>query len=374
MSLWSYESQLFMILVFPAALLLLRPAWRRWSLATAGWYVVPGAYLCLTAHRYLISRGGGYQESVVRAQWGLISLGQDWWFNIQSSLQFWAWLREPIPLGNVTAVLSVVAALTFFAAGLALFRMEHRPDQSDPPVRTWGLLFASGAVLLALSFPAYLLLASARGLWRTQFLSGIGTGLVWTAVVGLISAAFRQRVMRSIIVLALSAGIVYFGATSAIAKGALHRRQWENHRAMLVGILRIAPKVNPNTIIVLTGVPKNPDPFGHNMWLDLALRLCYPGIPVSGIYYYADGTPSPGSNLEAVGDAWKMQATGFPTLVRDTSLANTIVVEWSTSRPAQLAKSIPDFICHAQCAETLYNPAHVITTPISPIAVNRYHP
>jgi len=34
------------------------------------------------------------------------------------------------------------------------------------------------------------------------------------------------------------------------------------------------------------------------MWLDLALRLVYPGIPVAGLYYYADGTPGPGDGFE----------------------------------------------------------------------------
>jgi hypothetical protein len=237
----------------------------------------------------------------------------------------------------------------------------------------WGLL-AAGGVLLILSFPVYLLLDSARGLWRTQFLSGIGAGLVWTAVLGLISIPLRKRVWRSAAVLALGAIIVYFGASSAIAKGAIHRAKWERHRAYIVQILDLVPSVKPGAVIVLTGVPRETDPFGHNMWLDMALRLCYPGIPVAGVYYYSDGTPSPGNNLEAAGEGWKMQPIGMPTLVRESSLANTIVVEWNPFGPARLAKVLPEFICHGPCDAALYNPARVITGPISPVAVNRYHP
>jgi hypothetical protein len=37
------------------------------------------------------------------------------------------------------------------------------------------------------------------------------------------------------------------------------------------------------------------------MWLDMALRLMYPGIPVAGTYFYEDGTPAPGASLEAEG-------------------------------------------------------------------------
>src|SRR5580692_2222508 len=39
------------------------------------------------------------------------------------------------------------------------------------------------------------------------------------------------------------------------------------------------------------------------MWLNLALPLVYPGIPVAGISFYADDTGSPGNNLKADGDA-----------------------------------------------------------------------
>lgn len=123
-------------------------------------------------------------------------------------------------------------------------------------------------------------------------------------------------------------------------------------------------------MIVLTNVPKDDDPFSHNMWLDMALRLAYPGIPVAGIYFYADGTPSPGNNLRLAGDRWKWDGTGFPTVVRDSSISNTIVI----SDHSGLVKELPSFVCKADCATQLYNPAAVITGPISPRTVRRYHP
>jgi len=377
MSLWSYESQLLIILAYPLALLWLRPGWRKWCLLAAGWYVMPGIYLLITIRKYLSAGGGTYQESVLRTGWSAISLASDWWFNIASSLEFWSWRREPNTSESLTTLLSIIAALAFVAGGLTLLRIVRRRNGPDPfpaAYPTWWGLLAAGSVVLALSFPVYLLLASARGLWRTQFLSGIGSGLVWTAVLGLISIALRRKPARSVALLVLGSVIVYFGTESAIAKGALHRRIWERHRAVIVEILRLAPSVKPGTVIVLTGVPKNDDPFGHNMWLDFAIRLCYPGIPVAGVYYYADGTPSPGNNMEAAGDSWKMLAIGMPTIVHESSLANTVVIEWHPSGPAQLAKSFPEFICHTSCAGELYNPMTVITGPISPIALNRYHP
>lgn len=376
MSLWSYESQLLLILVYPAVLLFLKPDWRKLCALTAAWYVMPAGYLLITLRKYLGSGGGTYQESVLRTGWSAIAVMSDWWFNIASSLEFWAWEREPAP-ERITTLMSIGAALVFVAAGLAVFWMVRRGNRPGPLPEAnhiWWALLAIGSVILALSFPVYLLLGSARGLWRTQFLSGIGSGLVWTAALGLVWIALGKKKSLSAGALILGAVIVYFGASSAISKGDRHRKIWERHRSVLVGILRLAPSVKPGTVIVLTGVPKNEDPFGHNMWLDLALRLCYPGIPVAGVYYYSDGTPSPGNNMQADGDGWKMQEIGSPTNVSESSLANTIVIEWNSSGPEHLAKSFPAFACHSKCAVELYNPANVITGPISPVAVNRYHP
>jgi len=376
MSLWSYESQLPLILVYPAVLLFLKPGWRKWCLLAAGWYVVPGSYVLTTVRKYLASGGGTYQESVLRKEWSVLSLVSDWWFNIASSLEFWAWQREPTPKGIAT-LLAIGAAVAFAAGGMLLVWNMRRQNGSDPRPETnrvWWALLATGSVALVLSFPVYLLLGAARSLWRTQFLSGIGAGLVWTAVLGLISIALWKKISQPATVLVLGAVIVYFGASSAIAKGAVHRANWERHRAVITEILDSVPNIKPGAVIVLTGLPRNQDPFGHNMWLDLAIRLCYPGIPVAAVYYYSDGTPSPGNNLEAAGEDWKMLPIGAPTLVSESSLANTIVVEWNPSGPAHLAKTFPDFICHGPCEAGLYNPANLITGPISPVAVNRYHP
>ena len=108
--------------------------------------------------------------------------------------------------------------------------------------------------------------------------------------------------------------------------------------------------------------------------MDFAIRLSYPNIPVAAVYYFADGTPSAGNNMQADGDQWKLQPLGMPTIVNESSLEDTVVVEWNSSGTGHLAKTFPDFICHTQCAGELYDPAKVITGPMSPVAVNRYHP
>jgi hypothetical protein len=379
MSMFSYESPLLLLLVFPLALLAKRRTWRRLAVLTAAWYCVPACYLLLTLRRYLAATGATYQESVMRKGWGLGSLMSDWSFNVVASLKFWEWPRGGWKTSESQAILlSLVAAMIFVAGGIAAIRVVRENGKTNPfvesvqSVRTWLALLTAGLVLLVLSFPVYLLLDSARGLWRTQFLSGVGSGLTLTAMAGLVSHGVSRRPVRTAVFLVLGAVIVCFGSISAIQKGGFHRWVWERHRAAMAKILRAAPSVKPDTIVVLTNVPKDSDPFGDSMWLDVSLRLAYPGIPVAGTYFYADGTRSPGNNLVAVGELWKWDGTGFPTAVREAPVANTIIVDSGQANAGSLVNVMPAFVCRAACAVQSYNPAAVITGPIAPRAARRY--
>jgi len=180
--------------------------------------------------------------------------------------------------------------------------------------------------------------------------------------------------LQAISFLSLVGVIVFFGNLSAIQKGGFHRWIWERHRTAILQILRIAPSVKPGTVIVLANVPKDNDPFGHTMWLDLALRLSYPRVPVAGVYFYADGTPGPGNGLKAEGDRWRWDGIGFPPAVHDTAISDTVIVDFDPSGIGRLVKTMPLFVCRTHCAAELYNPAVAISGPISPRTVNRYRP
>lgn len=222
MSLWSYESQILLLLVFPVALLLRRGSWQRLTAFGTSWYLVPARYIELTVLRYAHSAGQTYQESVMRRDWKLGRLFGDWSFNIAASLEFWDWQRGGWRTPqNQAYLLSLVAALVFAACGVGMIRLRRRELGARPfieSVRTWWMLLAAGFVLLALSFPVYLLLDSARGLWRTQFLSGIGAGLVFTALLGLATCAFKRQTLKITTVLLIGSIITFFGSESALQK------------------------------------------------------------------------------------------------------------------------------------------------------------
>jgi len=378
-SLWSYEAQLLLLVLFPLLLWWRFPRhWPRLAAVCMPWYAVPVTYLWLTVSKYLNSSGMTYQESVIRNDWRVSDVLGDWWFNVAASLEFWRWLREGWVAGFAeTVILAFVAAALFSAGGIAAVHLARETNRRNFLVSrpgTWWSLLAAGFVLLAASFPVYLLLGSARMLWRTQFLSGIGCAIVLTALFGrsVACAWFVRPAVKLATFILLAAAVVGFGSLSALEKGALHRKVWERHRAAMVHILNVVPSVKPPAMIVLVNVPRDDDPFGHNMWLDLAVRLVYPGIPVSGMYYYADGTPAPGNPFTLRGDRWKWNGSGFPPIVHDTTLANTVVVDYAQPDSNGLVRAVPPFVCREQCAAQLYNPAAVITGPMSPRAIRRY--
>jgi hypothetical protein len=357
--------------------LLLHPARRARRLVaiSVAWYVVPATYIWLTLLTYSKSAGATYQEHVMRRSWQLRSLLSDLWFNVDASLRFWNWTHagSNAPSGWIVAI-SCLAVVVFLGGALLLASRSAALLSAFPPSsRTWWIVLATGSALLLLSFPVYLLLDSARSLWRTQLLSSVACAVVFSAVIGLVaqSTPFAQR-GRALLILMLATPIVFCGSMGALQLGAIHRANWERHRLAIARVLRAAPGLTREAVVVLTNVPKDDDPFGHDMWFDVALRLAYPGVPVAAIYFYADGTKAPGDNLRIEGNRWKWDGTGYPPLLRDASLANTIVVNDDPARGTPLESAIPGYVCSEGCQMDLYRPSAMISPDMSPRTKRRY--
>ena len=369
MSLWSYESQLLLIMLFPVALVIRAPKNRRTIAVVSAWYVVPAIYLVMTVQKYTAGEAT-YQAEVMRHNWALGTLASDWWFNIAASVTFWNWpLTRRISDDAELALWAIAVVVIAVAILLRVNRARNGPPLT-PERRIWLTLFAAGVVALVFSFPAYLLLDSARGLWRTQFLSGIGAALTLTALFGLVASRVPGRGQGALL-LVLACPVIWFGSNGAMQRGATHRADWERQRSVVREILTVAPRVEPGTMIVVMNVPKNGDPFGHNMWLDLALRLAYPHTPVAGLYFYPDGTPSPGSNLKVDGNEWKWDGTEFPPAMKEIGLDQTVVIALNSGK-ATLAPALPGSVCPLGCASELYQPSAMISGPVSPRAARRY--
>ncbi len=350
LSLWSYESPLFMILAFPVIVLAVRFGWSRRTLAiSAAFYVVPLIYAWENFQRYSGS-GASYQDSVARSSYALGPLLHDLWFNVWAGLKFTSWGSKipPVTAGSERILLSlgggILAAAGIAAVGYSVLR---RREPIVPERRPLLLGLAVGLILLVLSFPAYLVLADADSLWRTQFLGGIGAAVVLAAIAGLLALAVRQRVLQ-VAVAAVAAGVVsYFGVYASFTMASFHYSNWQRTRTAIAEVVGFAPRLKPDTLVVVTGVPKDSalgllDPFtADNMWFDLSLRLAYPHTPVVGIYFYSDGTPAPGENMVPEGDQWVYNATGYPTLLPRVPVANTVVIQYSTSGLGHIDRKSP---------------------------------
>lgn len=386
MSLWSYESPLFMIFAFPAIVLALRFGWSRRTLLISGaFYVVPLVYAWDNLRRYTSSGSSDlYQESVTRSNYAIGPLLHDLWFNVWSALKFTGWGSQmPAVTAGTERILlgfggAVVAAAGVAAVGYGALR---RREEILPERRSLLFALCSGLVLLVLSFPAYLVLADSDSLWRTQFLAGIGAALVLAAVAGLLALVTRRRTVQ-LVILAVAAGFVsYFGVYASFTMASYHYSNWQRTRTVMAEVVSFAPRLKPDTLVVLTGVPKDSslgelDPFGDNMWFDMSMRLAYPHDPVVGIYFYADGTPAPHENMVPEKQNWVFNGTGFPTLVNTVPVANTVVVQYSASGLGHVEAKIPRFLARRDpWLAATYDPlARIESGPPPAMVRRRYGP
>ncbi len=226
---------------------------------------------------------------------------------------------------------------------------------------------------MTLSFPVYLLLNTARMLWRTQFLSGFGAALVLASAACLVARIWPRRRSIDVVALFLCLPVVYFGTRAADRFGALHYGIWERHRQTIAQVLEVAPRVKPNTLFVLTNVPlpqSGEDPFGHQMWFELALRLAYPQTPVAGIYFYEDGKPAPGNNQKLKGDHWVCDNTGATM-----GLERTVIVRYERNQHPRLLTELPGYLPAENPLLARFDPTFPIEAGPPPArALRRYQP
>ena len=371
LSLWSYEGQLPILIVAPLLPLAMyrRPSNSRLVIAAA-WYAVPIIYLAATLRRYAQPGTHSYQQSILRKTWSLSSILSDWWFNISASLRFWAWPGpQQFHAGAHDWMLPAACAVVVFLAGTLLLAWS---DSWIPQRRALGTWMLAGLILVAISFPAYLILDSARTLWRTQILSSFGAALVLSAAIGICASYVPKRWLQISAMALLGAAVVSYGSYSTLKKAAYHRWLWDRHRAAMAQVLDAAPRLKPGTLVILTGVPKDADPFsGDNMWFDMALRLAYPGTAVAGVYFYRDGAEAPGAGL-AISPAGDWRLRGDQLLAKGDVDA-LLVFEYHEQNVLSVARRLPGVLHIDENAARSYHPeARVESGSPSQRAVRRY--
>jgi hypothetical protein len=374
--LWTYEGPLFIMAAAPVVLaFLVRPTIsRRLLVVCAAWYLPIVVYLYRTAQKYLVLSGGGYQQSLIRESLAPGDILGDWVFNVLYSLSFWAWVPRSGDLQPFQiAAMALAVTVVFLAAGLAISRWSDPVWVSPMRVRQLWSLLAAGAVFLVLSFPAHLLLAAAREPRRTQLLSGIAASIVLGALCSLLAAALPRPRFRQLCAVTLAVPIVFVGAVRTIERQASHRAEWNHHLPIMQRLLRSVPRVRDGTVVVMTDVPRSPDPFyASHFWFNNALRLAYPRTVVAGVYYYEDGTPGPDMNLRLQGRQWLYTNEAIPPMITSADITQTIVLRDDRSG-MQVLSEIPALVCADGCVAHPYDPlARIEAGPPAIEARRRY--
>jgi hypothetical protein len=383
MSMWSYEAQLVILLAAPLLLGLLPEgySWRRLFQVAAGWYLVLGVYIYKSYVHYKAVGNQTYQATVLRTDFSIGAILSDLWFNLTHSVDFLAWAESirtrPVPGGTGLLLgFGLTAVVIVGVAGCLLLwrgRSEVADQVATPPLKTLWLTLCTGLLLMTLSFPIYLLLNSSRMLWRTQFLSGFGAALMLVSVACLLARLCGKRRSMDFLAVCLCLPVVYFGTCAANRFGAFHYGIWERHRQAMAQVLAVAPRVKPNTLIILTNVPlprTGEDPFGHQYWFDLALRLAYPRTPVAGVYFYEDGKPAPGNIMKLKGDRWECAPIGWTS-----SIERTVVVRYDRNQHPQLLMELPSYLEADHPMLARFDPKFPIEAGPPPArALRRYRP
>jgi|GEM_PF-1878816 len=346
MTLWSYESPIFILLALPWIVRLAAPRKRA---LTVAWYVIPAIWFVWTALRYGSAEGAAtYQAAMIRKEWPVFGLLGDWAWNVGQSVAFWSWGSSLLPWSPArptATLLAFVAGGVFLASSIVQAILARKDGPLLPSARSLAVIAALGAFLVVASFPAYLLLASARSLWRTQMLSGLGAGIFFCAVFSLAASLLRRLAVPALLV--LGCVHVFFGVRAAVLLGAYHHEDWLKHKRVVARMLEQVPRLQPDTVVVLTGVPEDQDPFGSGLWFEFAVRLAYPRSPVTGVYFREGGKVPPLSlsSFHDGGCYWnELGATPVrlePGTSRIGSLASVVAFTWGEKGEIELARVAP---------------------------------
>jgi hypothetical protein len=314
-SLWTYESQYFIILSVPLILFALHPKLTpRLLFTTAIWYILPAIYGYLQLEKYLVAKVSNYQTSVVRPDLSSTAIFKDLGTHLGHSLQFWHW-AETLPVYGVALLAPVVAGVCViaFIVGSHLLSLGF-PSLRLPPVSHLIVSLGFGLLLLVLSFPVYLLLAGNTTFWRTQMLSGFGAAIVLGSVFLLVAKLLMKDRYQALLAITACSIVVFAGVNGGMKFQGFHEYRWQIHRNLMAQISHLLPDVENHTLILLTNLPKeySHDPFGAAMWFDFPTQLLYPTKEVVGYFIYEKGD-QPKDNpwrFTAKGMEWEKKGMG----------------------------------------------------------------
>ena len=174
------------------------------------------------------------------------------------ALQFGLHLLPLVAPPPALATAAVGVAVAVFALGYAFVATSYRRGDAgnrhvEPPDRRrLAGLAVLGALLAALGYLPFCLLASIQSATRTQFLSGPGIALLLAAIAALVGS-FLRGLGRLVGVGLLGAWVVAFGTGNTVAMQDLWTgmSSYPAQTGLLRQLTARAPDVRPHTLVVL---------------------------------------------------------------------------------------------------------------------------
>jgi hypothetical protein len=379
---YSYESPLPLIFSVPVLVMLLFVGWSwRKFLLLLIYFSLPLQY-CWRWLQAKFDRSieDTYQFTVLRKDWNAFSILGDWASNVWHSLAFWQWPRTVPDSIDTQFMLVAVVCASAAAASLIVMLLWIRRTTEPAAATTNGFrlekrLLVLGLAMVALSFPAYLLLDSATSHWRTQLLSGPGAGIALASLVALVARGpWRAPRLGTWLASVLSGAIAATAVVASQGSAFRHRLDWEKHREVVAAALTAAPRVKDGTVVLLVNHRPEPLVFAHNLWWDYAVRLAYPRQLVTGIYYDKPREIAPGIKA-SFEDAYVFIESEAPVLIKMAKLDQVIVLEALANGRVSVAPSLPDWLDVAPEHRHQYGPHNRIGPwPPDARALRRFGP
>jgi hypothetical protein len=349
MTLWTYESPIVIVCAAPVLLPVLSRNLIRCLRYALGWWIMPAIYLIC----YAAFRNVGYQSALVRSDWSGLALLSDLGANVRLTFSFWRW-GENSTQPQTQWMFTAIAAAAFLIGCALSWRGR---TWARAPVRPLIVVVCYGFGASLASFPAYMLLRDAASGWRTQLLSGPGSMLALAAACALPAAFLKNQKAAKLFPLLAAIPIVLGGMRGAHSYSAGHRAAWERQRELAAAIIRAAPRLAPDTILILRGLPKEKDPFGENLWFDEFVRLYNPGTRVAGAYYFP-GEARPADNAWQFKYDWWRWHRSNNLFLEATRASNAVLLDYNGGDVRLAADS---------ARQILPGPPH-------PVALRRYDP
>jgi hypothetical protein len=207
-------------------------------------------------------------------------------------------------------------------------------------------------------------------------LSAIAAAIVFGSIFNILGGLISRERWRPLLAIFLAVPVMWIGACRTIERGGSLRWDWITNLEAMRQLLRAVPSVKDGTVVVMTNVPKEVDPFFRfAFWYNNALRLAYPRTTVAGVYYYDDGTPAPSDNLRLTGTRWEFTGESIAPPITSANIDQTLVIEYARTGTDKILPKVPSFVCDGQCSGQFYDPyARILGGPPAPEALRRYGP